>query len=760
MAFLAGGYHPSSLPSRLLLVRHDPPVTLLAPIPHALADGLAGSFHPVVAVAGDLDGEGHAGVSWVGSDGSRLLALGPGAAPVELALSDVTEVKIEELFGASRLTVTADGRHHVLATFSRNLVSEFAALARALDDLREGRPLLLPEKLERSTCERCGAPLPERGATCPRCLSRTGVLLRLVELLRPYRGRVALLMVWATLGVGTAMVPPLTYKMIADRVLEGGRHEELPLWVGLMLAAFLASAGFQFLTKWSNAWLGARIVADMRARLHARAQRLQLTYHHRHESGALVGRVMSDTGELQHFLIDGMPYFLVNVLSFAIIAAVLVVLDWRLALLVFLPVPVLVLGGAGFWRVLKPLFHKHGNRVGRLHTILSESIQGVQAVKSLGQERRRESEFEGANEQLFGVNVGVDRTFQAFFGTMSVMMALGTVLVWYAGGAAIIHGTTGIGLGTLLAFVGYMALFYGPLQWFSAVLNWATNALTAAERIFAVIDQPEEGRTRGVAVEPGRVRGGIRFERVRFSYERGREVIRGMDLDVAPGEMVGLVGKSGAGKSTIINLVSRFYDPDSGSVTVDGVDLRDLDLAAWRRQVGVVAQNPFLFNASILENIRYGDPAAPMERVVAAARAARAHDFIVAKEDGYDSVVGDGGSALSGGERQRVAIARAILHDPPVLILDEATSAVDSETEQQIQEAIAALVAGRTTLAIAHRLATLRNADRLVVIEDGAIVEQGSHEELLALEDGHFARLVRLQTEINRLRAEQSAWKE
>jgi ATP-binding cassette subfamily B protein len=735
-------------------------LTLNAPVPAGVLGAPPVGFQATVSVVGDLDEEGRFGPSWVATDGMRVVVLSAHEPQLELPLDRITEVRVDELFGASRLVAVTDGDERRLATFSRNLVSEFAALARALDDLREGREIQLPDKIQRATCERCGAPLPDRGATCPRCLSRGGVLRRLLVLLRPYRARVALLMLWTTLGVGASMVPPLTYKMIADRVIGSGRHSELPLWIGLMLAAFLMASAFQLLTNWANAWLGARVVADMRAILHARAQRLHLAYHNRHESGALVGRVMNDTGELQHFLIDGVPFFIVNALTFVTIAIILLTLEWRLALLVFMPVPLLVLGGAGFWRLLSPLFHKRGNRVGRLHTILSESIHGVQTVKILGQERRRESEFDHANEQLFGVLVGVDRTFTSFYGTMSVMMALGTVLVWYAGAGSIIEGTTGVGLGTLLAFVGYMALFYGPLQWFSAALNWGTNALTAAERIFAVIDQPEEGATRSEPVRPKRVRGHVRFERVRFSYERGREVIKGIDLEIAPGEMIGLVGKSGAGKSTIISLVSRFYDPDSGDISVDGIDLRDIDLATWRRQVGVVAQNPFLFNASVLENIRYGDPDASFERVVTAARAARAHDFICAKEDGYDALVGDGGSALSGGERQRVAIARAILHDPPVLILDEATSAVDSETEQQIQEAIAALVEGRTTIAIAHRLATLRNADRLLVIDDGRIVEQGTHEELLANEEGTFARLVRLQTEINRLRAEQSTWKE
>jgi ATP-binding cassette subfamily B protein len=717
-------------------------------------------FRPELSITADVDGASRTGPAWVGADASRVIALSPSGRDVVLALDIVTDVRVDELFGASRIVAVTKDAEHVLATYSRTLVSEFAAFARALDDLRQRRPIVLPETIEHATCARCGAPLPERGATCPRCLSRGSVVRRIVALLRPYRGRVIGLVACATLGVGASMVPPLTYKMIADRVIEGAQSEELPLWTGLMLAAFLLGALFQYLTAWANAWLGARVVADMRALLHARAQRLHLRYHNRHESGELIGRVMSDTGELQHFLIDGVPYFLVNVLSFLTIAVILLVLDWRLALLVFVPVPVLVLGGAGFWSLLRPMFHKHGNRVGRLHTILGESIRGVQTVKSLAQERRRETAFEGANEQLFGVHVKVDRTFQSFFGTMSVLMAVGTVLVWYAGAGAILEGAAGIGLGTLLAFVGYMALFYGPLQWFAAVLNWATTALTAAERIFAVIDQPEEGAGPTTTAPLGRVRGAIRFDQVRFSYERGREVIKGIDLEIPPGRMIGLVGKSGAGKSTIINLISRFYDPDSGAVTVDGVDLRSLDLAEWRKQVGIVMQSPYLFDASILDNIRYGDPTASFDRVVAAARAARAHDFISAKEDGYDTIVGDGGSSLSGGERQRIAIARAILNDPPVLILDEATSAVDSETEKSIQEAITALVRGRTTIAIAHRLATLRNADRLVVIDDGKIAEQGTHEELMAIEDGVFAKLVRLQSDINRLRAEQEAWHE
>jgi ATP-binding cassette subfamily B protein len=337
-------------------------------------------------------------------------------------------------------------------------------------------------------------------------------------------------------------------------------------------------------------------------------------------------------------------------------------------------------------------------------------------------------------------------------------MGMGTVAVWYFGGRAILDPDSAFSFGDLIAFIGYMAMFYAPLQWFTAVVNWTTHAFASAERILHILDQdPEEYEAPDAVVLP-QVHGALCFEDVRFSYDRGKEVIKGVTFEIAPGEMIGLVGKSGAGKSTLINLCCRFYDPDFGAVRVDGHDLRRLQLRQWRESIGIVMQDPFLFNASIAENISYGRPEASFEEVVRAARAAEAHEFILGKSEGYDTRVGEGGSGLSGGEKQRIAIARAILADPPILILDEATSAVDSETEKAIQAAIAKLVQGRTTIAIAHRLATLRHADRLLVIDDGKVVEEGTHEALLANEDGHFSKLVRLQEENNRLRSEREAY--
>ena len=406
-----------------------------------------------------------------------------------------------------------------------------------------------------------------------------------------------------------------------------------------------------------------------------------------------------------------------------------------------------------FWKKLIPLFHQMGSRRSSLHSILDESIHGIKAVKAATQEEERVSRFNFGNRKLFKTTIRVERNFVGFAEGTFWIMQMGVALLWFFAAYRIAGGDANLTLGDLLAFVGYIWLFYGPLQWFTVILNWMSAAFASAERVFGLLDTEPEIYQAPDAVSIDRLRGDIRFEEVHFSYEAGNEVIKGIDFHIEPGEMVGLVGKSGAGKSTIINLICRFYDVDSGIIRIDGNPIKKLKIHDLRKQIGIVMQEPFIFRASILDNICYGTPDASFDDIIRCAKAANAHDFIVDKEYGYDTIIGTRGIELSGGEKQRIAIARAILHNPPILILDEATSSVDSETEKAIQEAIANLITNRTTIAIAHRLATLRNANRLIVVEEGKIAEIGTHNELLQ-KDGIFSKLVQTQSELNKLRSE------
>ncbi len=709
--------------------------------------------------ASDLNPDGSFGNSYLVLKGDTLIYAGGEHSIVEIRLDRIKEIRITELLGGSSLVAELeDGSEVRLVRYSRLLVPEFGVFCRLLNNLIQDLPTPDPEPEGAVTCPRCGRPLPERGATCPACINFFAVFRRMLGLLEAHRGRLIVLIVATMLGVMAQVGPPYLTKEITDGVILDGQIDRLPYLVGGMLLCGFVYFIARYICTYLASWLSARLIADLRTRLHAHLQKLRMGYYSKRETGELVSRVMHDTQELQHFLIDGMPYLFVNTLSFFAIASVLLYLDWKLALVVFIPVPVLLVGVRWIWKSLHSLFQKEGNRWATLHTVLGESMRGLKAVKAAGQEDERADRFAGLNSDVFGLVVRIDRAYAAFAEGTYWVMSMAVAVVWFLAASRVVGKAPGdeLTLGDITAYVGYMWMFYGPLQWFTVIANWMNHAFASAERIFTVLDvEPESGPAQSAAPALPRFRGHIEFDDVHFSYERGKEVIKGIDLDIKPGEMVGLVGKSGAGKSTIINLLCRFFDVDSGEIRIDGKPIPDMEMRELRRQIGIVMQEPFLFRSSLLENIRYGHPEASFDQVVRAAKAAHAHDFIVDKEFGYDTIVGEGGITLSGGERQRIAIARSILHDPPILILDEATSSVDSETEKAIQEAIASLIKNRTVIAIAHRLATLRNATRLVVIEEGKVAETGTHDELMA-EGGIYANLVRTQTELNQLRAEMS----
>ncbi len=703
----------------------------------------------------DLDAQLHFTQGWLVLTSQRVLAWVPAQSGwTEWPLTPDLSLRLSDYAGVGSLEL--QDTHQRLATWRFSLALNLQAQRwqEKFDALQASkRGEFVQDGDDLPTCPSCRAPLPPDSEDCPTCARElhtppsTWVLLRLWRFAKPYHNQLLLGFVLTMISTAATLIPPYLTIPLMDKVLipfQNGQNIDHGLVI-LCLGGLLGSALLAWALGWWRTYLLAlvseRIGADLRTATFEHLLGLSLDYFGGKRTGDLMSRIGSETDRICVFLSMHALDFATDVLMIVMTGVILFSINPWLALVTLLPLPFIT------WMIhlvrdrLRTGFEKIDRVWGEVTNVLADTIPGIRVVKAFAQEQREATRFRDANKHNLEINDKLNKTWALFTPTVSLLTEIGLLVVWAFG--IWLVSKQQITVGVLTAFIAYIGRFYGRLDSMSRIVSVTQKAASGAKRIFDILDHVSNVPEPTNPVKLPAVKGSLEMRDIGFRYGN-RAVICGLNLHIRPGEMIGLVGHSGSGKSTLVNLICRFYDVTEGTISLDGVDLRRLGVADYRRNIGLVLQEPFLFFGTIAENIAYGKPEATRSEIVAAARAAHAHEFILRLPQGYDSLVGERGQGLSGGERQRISIARALLIDPRILILDEATSSVDTETEKEIQKALDNLVLGRTTIAIAHRLSTLRKADRLVVMDRGQVVEVGPHEELMT-KQGAYWRLYEAQ---------------
>lgn len=669
-------------------------------------------------------------------------------------LEGLEKLACEKYVSTGRLVLTENGEERSLTRFSIGCLGEMDEFARVFNEYIKGGDFeeTIARHKKKPECPKCGMPYPDSREVCPKCSKKSSVAKRLIGFFGAYTSKV--LAIIGTMLVGTAITiytPQLTTRSLYDDILANPGGLTVPALITALGVLVLSIIGVRLLNTLFTAFyqymLGSIIpwiTYDIKVKIFESMQRLSVNFYSSKQTGSLMERVTRDATNIYWFFVDGLPYIIVHSVTIVGIIAVMFVMSWKLSVMTLGITPMLLVAVILGDRFFRRLHHRSWQFGARLSSFVSDNINGQRIIKAFSKENEEFGRFDKISKGVMDSELTLANSEATLFPILTVFITALTALIMGYGGVLVVRGE--LTTGTLLSYIVYINLLQGPLDFMSWVSNWWARCADSAQRVFEICDAMPEITEKEDAVALESVNGAVEINELVFEYEPARPVIKKLSMSVGAGEMLGIVGKTGAGKTTIANLIARLYDAKEGSVRIDGVDVRDLKLRQLRSNIGLVSQDIYLFIGTIADNIRYAKPDASMDEVIAAAKAASAHEFIMKLPDAYETRVGAGGQDLSGGERQRVSIARTVIQNPKILILDEATAAMDTETERNIQNSLTRLKAGRTTIAIAHRLSTLRDADYLAVIDDGKITEYGTFGELIR-KKGEFYKQYKIQSE-------------